>query len=729
MTVSPAACLFSFPASCPLFVMFRAAQIPLLIAVTCLPVVGCASRAQCEEVEPAQPVAKTPHAAGDSERGHFFRSQVQPILSTRCFACHGPDEDSREAGLRLDTEAGVLAELDSGQRAVVRGQPQASELILRITAADEDLRMPPADSGEQLTQAEVEILRKWIADGAVWQGHWAFSPLTRPQPPQVQQRDWIKTPVDTFILSRLEHEGLAPNVRADKIALLRRASYDLTGLPPEPAAVDAFLADNSPRAWETVVERLLDSPQYGEKWGRQWLDLVRYAESNSFERDNPKPEVWRYRDYVIGAFNQDKPFDQFIREQLAGDELDEVTADSIIATGFYRLGLWDDEPSDRIQSRADELDDIVTTTSQVFLGLTMNCARCHDHKLDPILQRDYYRMVAFFQNIKPYDNGRNVLTPIPTGQQQTAALHELNQKKQAVQRAIVAIEQAAAARLAGVDKDDFRFARDQQRLRLLQKNIPHAISQADFERYERLLADRSQLQSAKLPGNVQALSVTEKGAQAPDTYVLVRGNPHAQGEKVQPGFPQILDATAAVLPTARQNARSSGRRRVLAEWLASPQNPLTARVIANRIWQHHFGRGIVRSPNNFGLQGRPPTHPQLLDWLASELVSGDWRLKRMHKLIMLSATYQMSSRGNEQALLKDPQNDLFWRYNMRRLAAEEIRDSILAVNGRLNLKIGGPGIYEQIPQEVMAGQSRPGANWGKSNERERARRSIYIHVK
>ncbi len=243
------------------------------------------------------------------------------------------------------------------------------------------------------------------------------------------------------------------------------------------------------------------------------------------------------------------------------------------------------------------------------------------------------------------------------------------------------------------------------------------------------MAKRRQLQAADAPGTARALSVSEAGPRAPDTFILLRGNPHARGEKVTPGFPQVLQQASPVLPTAAPQARSSGRRRVLADWLASPQNPLTARVIANRIWQHHFGRGIVRSPNDFGLQGTPPTHPLLLDWLASQLVDGGWRLKRIHKLIMLSATYQMSSRGNDQALRKDPQNDFFWRFDMRRLTAEEIRDSILAVNGRLNLKMGGPGIYEQIPQEVMAGQSRPGTNWGTSDERQRARRSVYIHVK
>jgi hypothetical protein len=462
--------------------------------------------------------------------------------------------------------------------------------------------------------------------------------------------------VDAFILARLEAKGLRPNPPAPKGELIRRVYYDLTGLPPTPEEVEAFVADRSPRAYEALIERLLASPHYGEKWGRHWLDLVRFAETNSYERDNPKPFAWRYRDYVIRALNRDTPYDRFVREQLAGDELADSTPDALIATGYYRLGIWDDEPTDRLQARYDGLDDIVATTGQVFLGLTVDCARCHDHKIDPIPQKDYYRLVAFFQNINHYRNGGPTdVRPIAT-------------------------------RRGGTPK-------------------------------------------GRRPTREQALCVTEAGRTAPETYVLLRGNPHVKGVRVEPAFPVILGGHKPVIPAPAEGARTTGRRRVLADWIVTGDNPLTARVMANRIWQHHFGRGIVRSPNNFGLQGDKPTHPELLDWLAAEFVRQGWRLKPLHRLILNSNAYRMSSRGNRAGLAADPANDLFWRFDMRRLTAEEIRDSILAVTGTLNPKMYGPGVYPEIPREVLAGQSMPGKGWGKSPPPEQNRRSVYVHVK
>jgi hypothetical protein len=486
--------------------------------------------------------------------------------------------------------------------------------------------------------------------------HWAFQRVKRPPVPAVKDRAWVANPVDAFVLARLEAKDLRPNPPASKRALIRRLYYDLTGLPPTPGEVEAFVADGSPDAYEALVERLLASPHYGEKWGRHWLDLVRFAETNSYERDNPKPFAWRYRDYVIRAFNQDKPYDHFVREQLAGDELADSTADALIATGYYRLGIWDDEPTDRLQARYDGLDDIVATTGQVFLGLTVDCARCHDHKIDPIPQKDYYRLVAFFQNINHYRNGGPTdVRPIDTGRAGPAA--------------------------------------------------------------------------SRWRTREQALCVTEAGRTAPPTYVLLRGNPHVKGARVEPAFPVILGGRAPVLPAPPEGARSSGRRRVLADWIVSGDNPLAARVMANRVWQYHFGRGIVRSPNNFGLQGDKPTHPELLDWLAVELVRQGWRLKPLHRLILTSNAYRMSSRGDRTALAADPANDLLWRFDMRRLTAEEIRDSILAVTGTLNPRMYGPGVYPAIPREVLASQSMPGKGWGKSSPAEQSRRSVYVHVK
>ena len=452
-------------------------------------------------------------------------------------------------------------------------------------------------------------------------------------------------PIDAFIAQRLRDKGLPIPKAASRRALIRRVTYDLTGLPPTLEQVEAFVHDASPQAWEHLIDRLLESPHYGEKWGRHWLDLVRFAETNSYETDEAKPHAWRYRDYVIRAFNADKPYDRFIREQLAGDELPDGGAEGLIATGYYRLGIWDNDPADRELALYDQLDDLVATTGQVFLGLTVDCARCHDHKIDPISQRDYYALLSFFRNIHPYRNGG---------------------------------------------------ATDE---------VP-------------------------LPGEKQAkaLAVTEPGTVAPVTHLLRRGNPASPGEAVEPGFLSVLGSSSPVIaPPA--SGRSSGRRRALADWIAAPDNPLTARVIVNRVFQHHFGRGLVRTPSDFGIQGTAPTHPELLDWLAGHFVQDGWSLKRLHRLILTSQSYQASATPTAEALKADPANDLFSRFEMRRLTAEEIRDSVLWVGGLGNPRMYGPGMYVALPKEVLASQSVPGKGWGDSPKVEQARRSIYIHVK
>ena len=478
--------------------------------------------------------------------------------------------------------------------------------------------------------------------------HWSFQPVRQTVPPAWAAQRQGEVPghvIDTFIAERLRQKGLPVPKAATRTTLIRRVTYDLTGLPPTPEAVEAFVHDPSAQAWENLVDRLLESPHYGEKWGRHWLDLVRFAETNSYETDEAKPNAWRYRDYVIRAFNSDKPYDRFIREQLAGDELPDSGADGLIATGFYRLGIWDNDPADKELALYDQLDDLVATTGQVFLGLTVDCARCHDHKIDPISQRDYYSLLAFFRNIHPYRNG------------------------------------------GGTDE------------------VP-------------------------LPGDKQAkaLAVTEPGPVAPVTHLLRRGNPGSLGEEVQPGFPGVLGASVpTVIPPA--SGRSSGRRRALADWIASPDNPLTARVIVNRVFQHHFGRGLVRTTSDFGVQGSLPTHPELLDWLAGHFIQEGWSLKRLHRLILTSQSYQASATPTAEALKADPANDLFSRFDMRRLTAEEIRDSVLWVGGSGNPRMYGPGMYVALPKEVLASQSVPGKGWGNSPKVEQARRSIYIHVK
>ncbi len=639
-----------------------------------------------------------------------FARDVQPLLARRCYACHGPD--TQEAGLRLDDPAQATAELESGLKAVVPGDVATSEMISRILSDDPDIKMPP--EGPRLSANEIDNLKAWIAAGGGWQAHWAFRPVRRPDLPTVVTAASSAHPIDTFIDAGLATRSLPRSPEADKATLLRRATYSVTGLPPSEREMREFLADDSPEAWEKVVDRLLASPHYGERWARHWLDLVRYAETNSFERDGVKPHVWRYRDYCIRAFNEDKPYDQFVIEQLAGDELPNTSADALIATGYYRLGLWDDEPADKLQARYDSLDDIVSTTGQTFLGLTIACARCHDHKIDPLPQRDYYAMLAFFQNLTP--------------------MGERHMNPAFIERLLPADGVTLTETRHRAEELDRRRAEARSAIKSIQKRIKEHgeaalddLARKDLAELKKLLAG---LDSEKA-NQPRALVVSEYGPTAPETFVFDRGNPHAEPKpenRVVPAFPEILSPPAPTI-TPLADGSSSGRRRALASWIASADNPLTSRVIVNRIWQYHFGRGIVRSPNNFGLMGDPPTHPQLLDWLACELVANNWRLKPLHKMILMSRAYRAASTATEDSLARDPLNDAFWRFDMRRLAAEEIRDSIHVATGVFNPEMYGPGVYPDMPQAVLATQSRPGDGWGRSLPQEQARRSIYIHVK
>ena len=558
--------------------------------------------------------------------------------------------------------------------------------------------------------------------------------MKRPPVPAVKNSEWVRNPIDAFILAKLDQKGFAPAPAATKAQLLRRACYDLTGLPPTPAEVDAFLADNSPDAYEKVVDKLLASPHYGEKWGRHWLDLVRFAETNSYERDNAKPNAWRYRDYVIKSFNEDKPYDRFIREQIAGDEMPEAktSSDPVVATGYYRLGIWDDEPTDPLQSRYDSLDDIVATTSQVMLGLTVDCARCHDHKIDQIPQKDYYKLLAFFHNINHFRNGGPTDEAPLMGDADSRVAYEHRQKEREqqvaqVQSLVTEAEDIFRQLISGEPgRGDITRASVGELIRTEGRRVLGADRYRDYQRLRRRLRELQ-----KPPSDVElALAVTEAGPAAPETFVLVRGSAHAKGPKVEPGFPEVLGGTVPTIPAPPAGAKTSGRRTVLANWLTSPDNPLTARVMANRLWQYHFGRGIVRSSNNFGLQGDAPTHPELLDWLASEFLNNKWSMKAMHRLIMTSNAYRMASSGGDpKALAADPRNDLFWRFDLRRLTAEEYRDSVLALNGTLNTKLYGPSVFPPIPKEVLAGQSVPGKGWDTSGPTDSARRSVYVHVK
>lgn len=658
-----------------------------------------------------------------------FARQIQPILAKRCFACHGPDE--AEGGLRFTNQNNAFAEAESGEHAIVPGDVDASVLLARITSDVENEQMPP--EGDRVSPEEVELLTRWIQQGAPWQQHWSFKPMQNPEPPTVQNAQWNQHPIDAFIYTAAEKAGLKPNGMADRTTLIRRAHFDLTGLPPTAEEVQRFIEDPDPNAFAKVVDQLLETPHYGERWGRHWLDLVRYAETNSFERDGAKPNAWKYRDYVIKSFNDDKPYDQFLKEQLAGDELDEVTVETLTATGYYRLGIWDDEPADPLLARFDEMDDIIMTTGQAMLGLTINCARCHDHKIDPISQKDYYSFLALMGDVTRWGQRGDQRS----NNQIDVSSEKLNQQyqdndaaKRRLEGDIRKIEQSGIVKMSAPDQRATEGPK-RDRNRILKEKLQDNLSQDDWKKHKELkkqLADTLQ-QGKSLPQREMVMGLAKCKPTPEQTFVLFRGNPHSPSDPVDPAFPGIFESPAPEASTFTGTDKTAGRRRVLAEWITSADNRLTARVMANRVWQFHFGRGIVRSSNNFGKLGVPPTHPVMLDWLAQQLIAGDWKLKDFHRLIMSSRAYQMSSEGQPEGLATDPGNDMLWRFNPRRLSAEEVRDTILAINGSLNREAYGPSFYPMLSREVLAGQSRPGSGWGNSSEEDKNRRSVYIHVK
>ncbi|PHQ34649.1 PSD1 and planctomycete cytochrome C domain-containing protein [Rhodopirellula bahusiensis] len=675
-----------------------------------------------------------------------YATEIKPLLAKRCYSCHGPDQS--ESGLGLHQAETSIIEGDSGEQLIVPGDPDSSHLLERIVANDDYELMPP--EGEPLSEVEVELVRRWIEEGATFTKHWAYEPVQDVAPPSIADaiqnhvavqaksngesvqidpvvEAWAESnhPIDAFLLDSLLAGGLTPNAPADRQTLIRRVTLDLTGLPPTPSEVAEFIRDESPNAYENLIERLLQSPHYGERWGRHWLDLVRYAETNSFERDNPKPNAWKYRDYVIRSFNEDKPYDQFVKEQLAGDLLDDVTTESLTATGYYRLGIWDDEPADPLQARYDELDDLVAVTGQTFLGLTINCARCHDHKIDPIPQTDYYGMLAFFADVSRYgtrgdQTSNNQIDVSKPGLNEAYAKLDAEQRK--LEEEATQIEQDGITKMSAPDQRATEGPK-RQRQRILKKKLRPLLTKDQRKRYDEIKSELNLVAKKRqeLPNREQVLGLG-KLKPIEETFVLFRGNPHSPTDSVTPRFPEIFKETP-------REMTPNERRRVFAEWVTSQDNRLSSRVMANRIWQHHFGRGIVRSPNNFGGLGVPPTHPELLDYLANRLVDGGWKLKDMHRLICTSQAYQMSSEINEASSSIDPGNDLFWKFDSRRLSAEEVRDSILAVNESLNRDTYGPSFYPTLSAEVLAGQSKPGQGWGNSSEAERNRRSVYIHVK
>ena len=632
----------------------------------------------------ALPLGQAEQTGFSPEGIQFFESKIRPLLVNNCHECHG--NEKHKGNLQLNSRKTILRGGDSGA-AIVPGNPAKSLLIEAVKYTSSDLEMPPK---KKLGKQAVADLEQWIRLGAPWpsetvqvtakhehgfsitdedRDYWAFRPVKRPR---LAKRNGNQAPIDQLIQAQLDARGITANPIASQATLIRRAYFDLIGLPPTYGEVQAFVNDDSPDAWPRLVEHLLGLPQYGERWGRHWLDVVRFAQTNGYERDDEKPLVWKYRDYVIRSFNEDKPYDRFVMEQIAGDELTDVDNDSLIATGFYRLGVWDDEPDDPRAAEFEGLDDMLKTTSETFMGLTVGCARCHDHMFDPISQRDYYEMLAFFRNVRFYDK--------PKYEWDSATYSPL----------IAPLEVFAWQNQPDKPKD------------------------------------------AKPPwdGREYAMTVREHSAKPMDTHLLIRGNAGRPSKKVEPGFLKVLAKAKAKPAIAKSpNPFTTGRRLALAKWIASPGHPLTARVMVNRIWQFHFGRGLVATPNDFGQAGKPCTNPALLDWLAAEFVDGGWSIKHMHRVIVNSEAYRRTSWQNPMNQNADPDNELFWRQNLRRLEAEAIRDAILKTSNSLNTAMGGRGFYPNFSGEVIAGASKPGRGWGYSRADEQARRSVYAFVK
>lgn len=663
-----------------------------------------------------------------------FAKQIRPLLAKNCYSCHGTD--TKESGLALHEFDMAIREADSGSRAIVPKSPDESEILKRITSQDPSVRMPP--EGEGLTPSQAELIRKWIEQGAEYKAHWAFLPVSDPPTPASslapqlagEKQFAAQNPIDAFVQASWREKGLATAGRAESRALIRRLYFDLLGVPPDPSVVESFAANPTDTAYEAIVDGLLADPRFGERMARDWLDVVRYAETNSFERDGPKPNAYHYRDYVIESFNEDKSYRQFLIEQLAGDEVESPTTESLTATGFYRLGIWDDEPADPLQARFDEFDDLVTTIGQGVMGLTLNCARCHDHKIDPIPQKDYYQLVAFLRDVTSYgqrgDERSNSQIDVSSEEvrQQSA---EFKERVKVIRRLRREIENEGIATMSQEDKT---AAKSPDRDKVIASKLKDHLSEEKWKEYESLKQELDDV--TKKLERLQTefrLGLARKEASPPDTHILLRGSPQAEGDKVAPAYPELFQEAAPEISKPPEGANSAGRRIVLAKWLTADTNRLTGRVIVNRIWQHHFGRGIVRSANNFGQMGDPPTHPELLDFLVQELVRNDWRLKPLHRMMLLSETYRQSSIGMDSDVEKDPQNDLFARFNARRLSAEELRDSVLAVSGRIEYSKYGPSIYPDVSDDVKAGQSVPGKGWNKSSDKEQSRRSIYIHIK
>jgi hypothetical protein len=670
-----------------------------------------------------------------------YARQILPILSANCFSCHGPDEKKRKGGLRLDLPETATARLEGGDRAIVPGDTKASALIARIFSTEESERMPPVGSSKHLKDADKELLKRWIEEGAEYQRHWAFVPPKRPTLPVTKTKGWAKNAIDQFVLARLEADGLQPSPEADRYTLARRVSIDLTGLPPTIDAVDRFIKDQSPDAYEKFVDEVLRSPAYGERWAEVWLDLARYADSNGYATDGLR-SIWKYRDWVIQAINNNEPFDQFTVDQIAGDLVPKPTQDQILATAFHRNTLTNDEGGTvREEFRVAAVVDRVNTTMQVWMGITMGCAQCHDHKYDPLSQEEYYRLYAILNQTEDADRGDNspLLTiTSPEEQKAKAKLEaEVAPLEQQLNRSTPELE-AAQQRWEATLKTD-KLPPNIKAIVAIERGKRNPAQQAELAKYYRSIAPELKTtrdQIAALRKQLAGVSgvTTPIMRELPDgakrkTHILIRGNYLNEGKEVTPGVPAILHPLPAGQPI---------NRLALARWLVDANNPLTARVAANRYWEQVFGIGLVETPEDFGIRGKLPTHPELLDWLATEFVAPSpsppgggegrvrgWDVKKLLRLIVTSATYRQSSRVTAELLERDPDNRRFARGPRFRSSAEVVRDQALFASGLLSPKMYGPPVRPPCPKLGLTAAFGAGTDWEPSTGDDRHRRALY----
>lgn len=655
------------------------------------------SLACVQAAQGAPDVAKLPPVAAVTAD---FARDIKPIFADHCVKCHGAEK--QKGGLRLDNKASAFQGGDEGKVLVV-GKSAESPLVHLVAGLEEDKVMPP--KGERLTATQIGLLRAWIDQGAAWPDdgapvaavrtdHWSLQPLKAPAVPEN-----ATDAVDAFIRTSLAKDGLKLSPEADRATLIRRVSFDLIGLPPSPEEVDAFVNDAAPGAYASLVDRLLASPHYGERWGRHWLDVARYTESQGFEYDRLRDKAWHYRDYVIKSFNDDKPYNRFMQEQVAGDVIEPVTSEGIVATSLLVCGPWDQagnaqsNATQRAITRDDELEDMLGVVGQSFLGLTVNCARCHAHKYDPIPHTDYYRMKSVFEGVK---HGERSIAP-------AGEVKANKEKRAALEKEIAAAgERITRIEAAGVE---------------ITALTPEQRAERDNAMAEK---EQSQAALAALKPVPSGTSYVGTRVNPPPTRRLIRGEVTSPDEVVTPGG---LSAIADLNPDfgLPANSPEAERRKKFAAWLTDPKNPLPARVMANRVWHLHFGQGIVSTPNDFGIAGAKPTHPELLDWLASRFIESGWSIKSLHRLIVNSATYRQASAPNAAAAAIDAGNSLLWRYAPRRLEAEAVRDAMLAASGQLNPQMGGPSFRPFTTTDFNATFYTP----ADRTEPEFSRRTVY----